>query len=37
MVAEGDTDEVRIDGHVAAYRWLPESDVAPVTGRRVPA
>jgi len=39
MVAEGDTDEVRrIDGHVAAYRWLlGESDVAPVTGRRVPA
>ena len=37
MVAEGDTDEVsRIDAHVAAYRWLlGETDVAPVTGRRV--
>lgn len=39
MVAVGDSDEVRrIDAHVAAYRWLlGEVDIAPVTGRRVPA
>ena len=39
MVAEGDMDEARrIEAHLAAYRWLlGETDVAPVTGRRVPA
>ena len=39
MVAVGDCDEVRrIDAHAAAYRWLlGDTDVAPVTGRRVQA
>ena len=39
MVAEGDMDEARrIEAHLAAYRWLlGDTDVAPVTGRRVPA
>jgi hypothetical protein len=38
MVGEGDMDELRrIEAHVAAYRWLlGETDIAPVTGRRVP-
>ena len=39
MVDAGDRDEVRrIDAHTAAYRWLlGDTDIAPVTGRRVPA
>jgi hypothetical protein len=39
MVAEGDMDEARqIEAHVAAYHWLlGDTDVAPVTGRRVQA
>ena len=39
MLARGDVDEAhRIEAHVAAYRWLlGDNDVAPVSGRRVPA
>jgi hypothetical protein len=39
MVAAGDMDEARrIEAHVTAYRWLlGDTDVAPITGRRVPA
>jgi hypothetical protein len=39
MVDAGDSDEVRrIDAHTTAYRWLlGDTDIAPVTGRQVPA
>ena len=39
MVDAGDRDEVRrIDAHITAYRWLlGDTDIAPVTGRQVPA
>jgi len=39
MVAAGDMNEARrIEAHVAPYRWLlGDTEVPPVTGRRVPA
>jgi hypothetical protein len=39
MLARGNVDQARrIEAHVTASRWLlGETDIAPITGRRVPA